>query len=245
MDLDPGTGGLLDEGADTPGLVAGEVVGHRPAGRQAQRVLGVDLLGRGAPLDRVEPGLAVAMGEALLEQPGGAGMVLARAGPEDALLGGWQFSGIERWSSGLPFSLFEPGWTTDWELEGFGVKTSNVKLRRHFDSSGNPQFFDNAQAINSGTASGTPIRLPYPGETGDRNNFRGDGLFNIDSGLSKFWKLGEFGALKFAWEVFNVTNTVRFDPGSIGSQLTSGNLGVPNALLSQGRRMQFSLRYDF
>src|SRR5439155_20918798 len=84
MDLDPGTGGLLDEGADAPGLVAGEVMGHRPAGRPAQRVLGVDLLGRGVPLDRVESGLAVAMREALLEQPGGAGMVLARAGPEDA-----------------------------------------------------------------------------------------------------------------------------------------------------------------
>ena len=163
----------------------------------------------------------------------------------DAVVGGWQWSGINRWSSGLPFSFFEPGWSTDWQIESFGVVTGPVKMRRHFDASGNPQFFDNPDAINNGIATGGPVRLPYPGEAGERNNFRGDGYFNVDSGLSKSWKLGELGALKFAWEVYNVTNTVRFDPASIGSGLTSGNLGIASTLLTQPRRMQFSLRYDF
>jgi hypothetical protein len=31
----------------------------------------------------------------------------------------------------------------------------------------------------------------------------------------------------------------------VGGQLTSGNLGVASVLLTQPRRMQFSLRYDF
>jgi hypothetical protein len=118
-------------------------------------------------------------------------------------------------------------------------------MRRHFDQNGDPQFFDNPTAINNGIATGSPVRLPYPGEAGERNNFRGDGYFDVDNGLSKTWKLGELGALKFAWEVYNVTNTVRFDPASIGSGLTGGNLGVASSLLTQPRRMQFSLRYDF
>jgi hypothetical protein len=42
-----------------------------------------------------------------------------------------------------------------------------------------------------------------------------------------------------------VTNTVRFDPASIGGQMTSGNLGIASSLLTAPRRMQFSLRYDF
>jgi len=163
----------------------------------------------------------------------------------DAIAGGWQWSGITRWSSGLPFSFFEPGWTTNWEIESFGVVTQKLKMRRHLDSSGNPQFFDNPDSINSGIATGSPVRLPYPGEAGQRNNFRGDGYFNVDSGLSKTWKIGDFGGLKFAWEVYNVTNTVRFDPASIGSGLTGGNIGVASALLTVPRRMQFSLRYDF
>ncbi len=57
-----------------------------------------------------------------------------------------------------------------------------------------------------------PIRLPYPGEAGQRNNFRGDGYFDVDTGLNKSWRIREYRSLKFAWEVYNVTNTVRFDP---------------------------------
>ncbi|HEX4005966.1 MAG TPA: TonB-dependent receptor [Acidobacteriaceae bacterium] len=161
------------------------------------------------------------------------------------LLGGWQLSGINRTTSGLPFTLFEPGWTTNWQQEGYGVVTGKVPMRRHFDQYGDPQFFADAASINSNVTSGHPVRLPYPGEAGERNNFRGDGYFDIDAGLAKSWTLREYGALKFAWETYNTTNTVRFDPNSIGSGLTGGNLGVASALLTQPRRMQFSLRYDF
>ncbi len=165
----------------------------------------------------------------------------------NAVIGGWQLSGILRATSGLPFSLTEPGWTTNWQQEGYGIVTGNVKMRRHFDQNGNPQFFDNPTAINSGVATGGPVRLPYPGETGERNKFRGDGYFDLDSGLAKSWATGDYGSLRFAWEVYNVTNTVRFDdsPSTFGGGLTGGNLGIASALLSTPRRMQFSLRYTF
>jgi len=163
----------------------------------------------------------------------------------NAFIGGWQLSGINRTTSGLPFSLFEPGWSTDWQIESYGVVTGPVKTSRHFDQNGNPQFFADPDAINNGLATGSPVRLPYPGEAGERNNFRGDGYFDIDTGVNKTWQIREYGALKFAWETYNATNTVRFDPASIGSGLTGGNLGVAGNLLVEPRRMQFSLRYDF
>jgi hypothetical protein len=163
----------------------------------------------------------------------------------DGLFGGWQLSGILRATSGLPFSLFEPGWSTDWQIESYGVVTGKVKMRRHFDSAGNPQFFDNPDAINSGIATGAPVRLPYPGEAGERNNFRGDGYFDLDSGLTKTWTFFSSQSVKFAWEVYNTTNTVRFDPESIGSGLTGGDLGTASSELTVPRRMQFSLRYGF
>jgi hypothetical protein len=163
----------------------------------------------------------------------------------NALIGGWQFSGIARLTSGLPFSLFEPGYTTDWDDPGFGVKTTNFKAKRYFDQNTNPQYFSNPSAINNGIYTGSPVRLPYAGEAGQRNAFIGDGYFNIDSGLSKAWTLEKYGSLKFAWEVYNVSNSVRFDPASINPQLTSGTLGVASAELTSPRRMQFSLRYDF
>ncbi len=177
----------------------------------------------------------------------------------NAFIGGWQWSGLSRVTSGLPFSLFEPGWTTDWQIESYGVVTGPVKMRRHFDSNGDPQFFDNPDAINNSLSCGGQvcpgqtgpagnIRLPYPGETGSRNAFRGDGLFDVDSGVTKSWnvnKLREGSTLKFDWEIYNVTNTVRFDPASISSGLTGGSLGVASSLMSEPRVMQFALRYDF
>jgi hypothetical protein len=170
----------------------------------------------------------------------------------DFFVGGWQLSGINRTTTGLPFSLFEPGWSTDWQIESYAVQTAPLKMRRHFDTNGDPQFFANpggsgypSGGINDGVNSGTPVRLPYPGEAGERNFYRGDGYFDIDSGLDKSWNMGEWGSLKFAWETYNVTNTVRFDPASIGSGLTGANLGVASTQLVEPRRMQFSLRYDF
>ena len=191
--------------------------------------------------------------DAVYQLPFGRGKAFLSGtnGIENAFVGGWQLSGINRTTSGLPFSLFEPGWTTDWQIESYGVVTAPVKMRRHFDQNGNPQFFDNPDAINNGISNGGPVRLPYPGEAGERNNFRGDGYFDIDTGVDKSWQIREYGSLKFAWETYNATNTVRFDPASIGSGLTGGNLGIASpginnpGLLVEPRRMQFSLLYDF
>jgi hypothetical protein len=166
----------------------------------------------------------------------------------DSVLGGWTIGGITRWTSGLPFSLFEPGWTTDWNLEGYGEQTGYVKTHKH-SINGQEQVFDNPSAINAGVETSLgPVRLPYPGEPGSRNNFRGDGYFDIDNTLSKVWKMGDVGRLKFDGEVYNVTNTNRFDTSSLTEGLTGGTLGAYGTTLpaqSNFRRMQFGLRYDF
>jgi hypothetical protein len=166
----------------------------------------------------------------------------------DVFLGGWQFSGLSRWASGLPFSVYEPGWSTNWQLEGAGVVTSPVQVKKHIVA-GVPQVFagSSALAINSGVYNGTPIRLPYPGEAGERNNFRGDGYFDIDSSLTKTWSIRERYKLKFAAEVYNLPNNVRFDasPLNLNGGLTSGTFGNYSGMLTTYRRMQFGLRLDF
>ena len=107
-------------------------------------------------------------------------------------------------------------------------------------------------AINNGIQGGSPLRLPYPGEAGQRNNFRGDGFYDMDSGLTKSWNITERQTLKFAWEVFNVTNSVRFDTSTASSTgqglnnvATSNTLGSYASTLTFPRVQQFSLRYTF
>jgi len=161
----------------------------------------------------------------------------------EAVFGGWSLSGIIHWTSGLPFSMGSgAGWSTNWQLEGSSVQTGPTgKIGVFRDASGNPNMFQNpTQAI-------TAFRFPYPGESGQRNNLRGPGYFELDDGVYKSWKITEAQTLKFAWEAFNVTNTPRFDAAqaAYNFNLTSGIFGAYTNTLSVPRVMQFSLRYEF
>ncbi len=161
----------------------------------------------------------------------------------DAVLGGWGFSGIFHWTSGLPFTMGSgAGWSTNWQLEGAAVQTGPTgKIGVFRDSSGNPNMFQNpTQALGA-------FRFPYPGESGQRNNLRGPGYLELDSGLYKKWKVIESQSLTFAWQTFNVTNTPRFDAAqaAFNFNLTTGIFGAYTNTLSTPRLMQFSLRYEF
>ena len=166
----------------------------------------------------------------------------------DAVLGGWQWSGLVRWTSGLPFTLDSPGWPTNYNNPGFTFNVGNVTTRKNFVN-GTPHVFTPAtvSAINTGIYFGNTIRLPYPGEAGQRNNFRGDGIFDIDSSLTKSWDLANLVKLKFAAEVYNVSNSDRFDVSLDGLNGHTGqqSLGAYSSTVSTYRRMQFGLRLDF
>jgi hypothetical protein len=57
----------------------------------------------------------------------------------NGVIAGWQLSGLSRWTSGLPFSLLEPGWSTDWRIQSYGVRTAPVAVHRHLDQNGEPE----------------------------------------------------------------------------------------------------------
>ena len=171
----------------------------------------------------------------------------------DAVVGGWGFSGIFHWTSGLPFTMPSgAGWSTNWQLQGAAVQTGSVpKIGVFRDSSGNPNMFQNPTEVGATApncpASGCVFRFPYPGESGQRNNLRGPGYFALDNGLYKKWKITEGQSLTFAWQTFNVTNTPRFDAAQAAFNfgLTFGNFGAYTNTLSTPRVMQFSARYEF
>jgi hypothetical protein len=171
-------------------------------------------------------------------------------GALDNIIGGWQTTGLARITSGLPFGdQVASAWVTAWYFQSFLVKTGNVKMRKHIIPGVGPEVFDDPASLEANILnSNSPIQLPIPGQAGTRNAFRGDGFFGIDSGLNKSWDLWEHTSLKFGWEVFNVTNSVRFDVNpnySLQSVFGSGNFGVYSQTLTQPRIQQFSLRASF
>jgi hypothetical protein len=160
----------------------------------------------------------------------------------NAIVGGWQFSGLTRWSSGLPFTI-GPGlgfWATNWELTSSAVLSGPRPKTGTTLVNGQPNVFkDPATAIQA-------FRFAYPGESGQRNNLRGQGIFGLDTGLGKSWKITESQAVKFTWEVFNATNSVRFDAANANATISnSTSFGNHTKTLSEKRVMQFSLRYSF
>jgi hypothetical protein len=180
------------------------------------------------------------------------------SGLMNGLFGGWGLNGLYRWTSGFPFSVEAGnGWATDFELQGSSILTGpKPKTGVFFDASGNPSVFKNPQSITCqcaaplvpGGNAGAIFRATLPGEAGQRNIFRGPGYFGIDAGLSKTWNVREGKTLRFAWEVFNVTNSVRFDAaGSIIGQTLVGitGFGLYNTQLTTPRVMQYSLRFAF
>jgi hypothetical protein len=172
----------------------------------------------------------------------------------NGIFGGWGLNGLYRWTSGFPFSVEAGnGWSTNFELQGSSILTGpKPKTGVFFESGGIPTVFQNPQSITCACAPASPanttFRATYPGEAGQRNNFRGPGYFGIDAGLSKIWNLGERKTIRFAWEAFNITNSVRFDAANslIGQSLVSiTGFGIFNTELTQPRVMQYSLRFSF
>jgi len=155
------------------------------------------------------------------------------------------------------FSLIDTqGFTNNFLFTANMIQTGPIRtgVFRSAESTpaGAPQVFPDAERDAMAAQVFTtlsPLRFPYPGEAGSRNNLRGPGYFGIDMGLAKGWKLTERFDLKFAWEVFNVTNSVRFDDNTLTS-LDNGSadgaaLGVFRRTLTAPRVQQFSLRFTF
>ncbi len=187
--------------------------------------------------------------------PVGRGQTFAASvGPlVNAAISGWQLSGIARWTSGLPFSVLNGnGWEDDWSKQSAVIRTgqNNALARTHTHvANGSVQAFANVDALlTSIGVVGGPVRYALPGESGSRNAFRGDGYFGIDAGLSKLVTIHDRNTLRLSWEVFNVTNSVRFDTNPINSlqnQTTIGSFGVYSALLTQPRVQQLAARFSF
>jgi hypothetical protein len=172
----------------------------------------------------------------------------------DAIVGNWSIAGLWRWTSGLPFNVYNcrSCWATNWNLQGnASLKDPNVlpptgTTRDVLNGKPSPFSVPLDEAVGY-------FRFDYPGESGIRNLLRGDGYFNIDLSLAKAWTMpwGRDHRFWFRWDTFNITNTPRFDVGNVTMfpDITT-TFGVYNGTYATcdgnaGRCMQFSLRYEF
>ncbi len=185
--------------------------------------------------------------------PFGRGRKIASgaSGLLNEVIGGWSVAGLVRWTSGFPFNVqnCRSCWPTNWNLQGNAVLVDPGRLPETETTKnavdGRPSAFKKP------TDALKFFRFALPGEVGLRNVLRGDGYFSVDLSLSKAFPLGyRDHKLRIRADVFNLTNTSKFDTANVTMLPDRSGFGRYNGTLATcdaqaGRCMQFAVRYEF
>ena len=163
----------------------------------------------------------------------------------NAVLGGWQVSGITIAQTGVPFTVTNN--TTFGDNAGVG---NAVGTGSRPNLVGDPHAVTAAQkAAEAGTfgplyynpaAFALPTGLTF-GNVG-RDTLYLPGRLNFDFGLSKRFAINERSGFDFKWESFNLFNHTQFN--SVSSGLNNSDFLHLNGTHAP-RRMQFGLRFYF
>jgi len=150
----------------------------------------------------------------------------------DLVLGGWDFSGITTWESGLPFTP---------------VLTYNPNAQADLaqyrpDQIGNPHVANpSANLWFNPQAYGVPQDVGRQGDV-RHNSLRGPGLADFDLSLGKVFTIREGKTLEFKWENYNAFNHVNLvNPNNTVDSLGAGTITGAASM----RQMQFGLHFRF
>jgi hypothetical protein len=125
---------------------------------------------------------------------------------------------------------------TNYDIQGFATQIAKIPGGR---GTLQQRFADPAAALAA-------FDFTLPGDSGTRNPLRGDGYFEIDAGLGKSFALTNRLKVKLGVEVFNVSNSVRFDAQSISAVVDNpSSFGNATSELTNPRLAQFYGRFDF
>lgn len=189
------------------------------------------------------------------ELPIGRGRLIAGNAPGwvNAIIGGWEVSGIFTARSGLPFSLATASWPRTFIFDGANgvpaVLSGDLSVLRasiHNAPNGTIQFFADPNLVHDQTTGTGVAQYPRHGQAGNRNVLRSQPFWNVDSALLKNFKLpwSETQRIQLRWESYNLFNHNVFAPPAT-INIGSSNLGTITGVQSTARVMQFGLRWDF
>jgi len=160
------------------------------------------------------------------------------------LIDGWAISGVTRFSTGFPVTLFN---NTDTSLLGTipnGINNNGVDT---------PDYIPGNLELNMNPRNGRPafnpalFSLPDMGQIGTaaRRFFYGPGVANFDVALHKSVRLAESQSLELRFEAFNIFNHAQFfGPAAVNGNISSAGFGqVVNA--AAPRLLQLAAKFSF
>ena len=183
------------------------------------------------------------------------------SGVVDHILGGWEIAGNAIYETGRPITFYA----------GSNTFSSTVQTPTSCTGACDPyvgdvfrngtnfqQFYIDSSAFNATSKcrdinnGGGQLCIPAPGQFSNigRNYFRQARFWNMNTTVSKNFRITEGQSLQARWEIQNVTNSENYD--TFGSQSIQSTVFTRLNQASDGvlgsnsqRRMQLSLKYIF
>ena len=156
----------------------------------------------------------------------------------DAIVGGWALNNVITLQSGQPLGLYNSaGLLVD------GNQRPNVTCSK---------LSTGLSYRDAAITGGSVLNQDCFGDPGDNipgnaprhfSTLRGEGIHNLDTSLSKEFKIRETKLLQVRAEMFNAFNHQRFAFPDLGSG--DGALGQVTSTTNNFRRMQFGARFQF
>ena len=158
------------------------------------------------------------------------------------LTGTWQISGVSRFSTGFPVTLFNKNDTSLLGTAPNGINNNGLDEPQF--AGGDLQLHHRPDRPAFATAL---FSLPVIGTLGNarRRFFYGPGMANTDLAVSKSTQMWDASTLELRVEAFNVFNHSQFfGPAAVQGNISAANFGeIQNA--DAPRRMQIAARFSF
>jgi len=191
---------------------------------------------------------------------------LDKGGWVDALVGGWELSGIWQWNSGVPITFVDPRGTLN-RAGRSGRQTANTSLSYsaiddllgYFEQNGRIYWINPSIICSDGagatafTFSTAPSTCPnavftvnQPGQTGTmgRAIVNAPPFFNVDAALLKNIRITENTRFQFRIEAYNALNHANFFPGASIQNVRSTSFGQITSATG-GRVLQLAGRFEW
>jgi hypothetical protein len=194
------------------------------------------------------------------ELPFGAGKAFLASSPRwlDEALGGWSFSGLPSYRTGLALPVYSDAYIASFDNAAPAIFTgskADLRVKVNTDHQTNTVYGFAGGATGAAKVL-SEFRGPIGLEYGQRNLVRGPGAFFLDAGLAKTFPIvKEHLNLKFRADAFNLLNHPNFGPLGLNivtnasnfGQITSTNASPSSSAVTadDARVAQFSLRLEF
>ncbi|MFB3921350.1 MAG: TonB-dependent receptor domain-containing protein [Terriglobia bacterium] len=150
----------------------------------------------------------------------------------NGFIGGWQWTGITSWSSGLPFSP---------ALNNNASLNSDMSLRP--DQTGDPMSGITQDRNHWFNPAVFAVPGPFLFGNAGRNSLRGPGFFSANWALHKNLQLTERVGMEIRWESFNLFNNTNL--GLPDGAVDSGTAGLITSLALPMRNMQWGVKFGW